>query len=511
MMRHQREGDGGILMEKEHARQLLKKLSDLRAQVAQDGDRLYQRWKPAITRPAFEESALNLAHYLALRRQDLREIQWDLMSLGLSSLGRLEARVMPTIDSVVSSCAGIAGAEGPHYYPSPELIKRGETILADNSEVALGPEPEDRYTRIMVTLPTEAAREPQLIDGLVARGMEIARINCSHDDEEVWGQMIQHVREAAARHGRTCRISMEVPGPKVRIDRVLSSLRKARVFQGDRVLITGAKRMSLPAGIQIALSISMPEIMEHVELGGPVIIDDGHIESVAEEITEEGVILRITKVVKENGVLLRPEKGINFPGNDYRIPLLSQRDEEIMGFICQHADLIGCSFVRDEQDIDLLRTAINQRLPVPDSKPVMLKIETLESMRILPRILVAAASHFPTAVMIARGDLAVEVGYARLSEYQEEILWICEAAHVPVIWATQVVETLVKTGIPTRAEVSDVTLAAKSECIMLNKGPHINDAVSFVADILGKFEKHVYKKTAILRKLSIASEVFEDV
>jgi len=112
-------------------------------------------------------------------------------------------------------------------------------------------------------------------------------------------------------------------------------------------------------------------------------------------------------------------------------------------------------------------------------------------------------------VMIARGDLAVEVGYARLSEYQEEILWICEAAHVPVIWATQVVETLVKTGIPTRAEVSDVTLAAKSECIMLNKGPHINEAVTFVGDILSKFEKHVYKKTAILRRLSIASETFD--
>jgi pyruvate kinase len=156
----------------------------------------------------------------------------------------------------------------------------------------------------------------------------------------------------------------------------------------------------------------------------------------------------------------------------------------------------------------MLLNEIEKRTGDKEPIPVIIKIETLASVRILPEILVAAASRAPIAVMIARGDLAVEVGYTRLSEYQEEILWICEAAHVPVIWATQVLETLVKTGIPTRAEISDVTLGAKSECIMLNKGEHVDDAVVFVDDVLSKFEKHVYKKTAILRKLTIASDLF---
>ncbi len=497
-------------MEKEHAKQLLYKLSSLRAQVAQDGDALYQRWKPGITRPDFEASALNLAHYLALRRNDLREIQWELVPLGLSSLGRLEARVMPTIDSVVHSCAYIAGAEGPLDYPMEERFVQGEMRLDRNSELLFGKEPEDRYTRIMVTLPTEAAYQPELIDELVRRGMEIARINCSHDDEEVWRTMADLVRQSAARQGKRCLVSMEIPGPKVRVDRVLSSLRKARVHAGEKVFLTGKKHMYLPGGVPVAISCSVGELVDNVAVGEQVIIDDGHIESVVDEIREDGVILKVTRVVREDGVLLRPEKGINFPGIDYKIPLLSQRDKEILAFACDLADIIGISFVRDVDDIAYLREAINHNLKEPDTKPVIIKIETLDAVRVLPDILVASASHFPTAVMIARGDLAVEVGYARLSEYQEEILWICEAAHVPVIWATQVVETLVKTGIPTRAEVSDVTLAAKSECIMLNKGPHINEAVSFVGDILSKFEKHVYKKTAILRKLSIADNVFEE-
>lgn len=498
-------------MRKEQARTLLQELNLLRERVINDGDFLYARWEKDIERADFRASAKNLAHYMALRRHDIRELQWQLIPLGLSSLGRLEARVMPTIDSVVASCTGIAfNNEDTVAYPPFEDFTKGEAVLDHNSEVALGPEPDNRYTRIMVTLPTEAARDPHIVHDLVARGMGIARINCSHDNEEAWAQMITHVREASRQLGKPCLVSMEVPGPKVRIDRVLSQMRKARVMAEDRVFLTAGRAIRLPRGIQVAISCSMADIIAFVEIGEQVIFDDGHIETVAEEVLEDGVILKVTRVVKENGVLLRPEKGINFPGIDYRIPLLSERDEEIMDFVCQHTDIIGCSFVRDSEDIHLLRDAINNRLVTPDSKPVMIKIETLESMRQLPDILVAIAGHVPTAVMIARGDLAVEVGYARLSEYQEEILWICEAAHVPVIWATQVVENLLKTGIPTRSEISDVTLAAKSECLMLNKGPHINEAVAFCDDILAKFEHHVYKKTAILRKLSVAEELFKN-
>jgi len=113
-------------------------------------------------------------------------------------------------------------------------------------------------------------------------------------------------------------------------------------------------------------------------------------------------------------------------------------------------------------------------------------------------------------VMIARGDLAVEIGFERIAEVQSQILWLCEAAHVPVIWATQVLENLAKTGIATRAEVSDAALSAQAECVMLNKGPYIVDAVKTLKEIISKMENHGYKKKNSMRILNIAKNTLED-
>ena len=113
--------------------------------------------------------------------------------------------------------------------------------------------------------------------------------------------------------------------------------------------------------------------------------------------------------------------------------------------------------------------------------------------------------------MIARGDLAVEVGYRRLAELQEEIMWVCESAHIPVIWATQVLENLVKTGLPSRAEITDAAMGERAECVMLNKGPYIVEAVTVLTNILQRMEQHQYKKTSQLRALHIAEHVFEEL
>jgi pyruvate kinase len=105
-------------------------------------------------------------------------------------------------------------------------------------------------------------------------------------------------------------------------------------------------------------------------------------------------------------------------------------------------------------------------------------------------------------VMVARGDLAVECGFERLAEVQEEILWLCEAAHIPTIWATQVLDQLARTGRPSRAEISDAFMAGRAECVMLNKGPHISEAVTALDDILGRMDSYQHKKTALLRRLT---------
>jgi pyruvate kinase len=111
----------------------------------------------------------------------------------------------------------------------------------------------------------------------------------------------------------------------------------------------------------------------------------------------------------------------------------------------------------------------------------------------------------PLAVMVARGDLAVELGFERLAEVQEEILWLCEASHVPAIWATQVLDTLAKTGVPSRAEITDAAAGVAAECVMLNKGPHMEAALRTLVDILHRMERHHYKKRSIFRRLRVSA------
>ena len=134
----------------------------------------------------------------------------------------------------------------------------------------------------------------------------------------------------------------------------------------------------------------------------------------------------------------------------------------------------------------------------------MLKIETKRAFEQLPHLLLATMQSPRDGVMIARGDLAVECGFERLAEVKEEILWICEAAHVPVIWATQVLETLAKSGRPSRAEITDAAMGERAECVMLNKGRHLAAALDTLSDILARMQAHQWKKRSMLRPLRLA-------
>jgi pyruvate kinase len=135
---------------------------------------------------------------------------------------------------------------------------------------------------------------------------------------------------------------------------------------------------------------------------------------------------------------------------------------------------------------------------------LVLKIETRRAFEALPAMLLQLLHSERAGVMIARGDLAVECGYERLAEVQEEILWVCEAAHLPVIWATEVLDRLAKKGRPTRAEITDAAMSSRAECVMLNKGPYITRAVKTLDDILRRMAGHHSKKSQVLRPLGIA-------
>jgi pyruvate kinase len=129
------------------------------------------------------------------------------------------------------------------------------------------------------------------------------------------------------------------------------------------------------------------------------------------------------------------------------------------------------------------------------------KVETAAAIQNLPELIVQGAGARPLAIMIARGDLMVEVGHRRMAEMQEELLWLCEAAHVPVIWATQVLDNFVKKGVRNRAELTDAAMAERAECVMLNKGSYVRDAVGLLADVLGRMEGHQFKKASRMRAL----------
>jgi pyruvate kinase len=196
---------------------------------------------------------------------------------------------------------------------------------------------------------------------------------------------------------------------------------------------------------------------------------------------------------------LKAGKGINLPDTDLPISAITDRDAADLPTVVKLADLVDMSFVRTPGDVERLLDELDR---LDDHRlGVVLKIETRRGFEQLPQLLLTAMRRPRVGVMIARGDLAVECGYERLAELQEEILWLCEAAHLPVIWATQVLEQLAKTGIPSRAEISDAAMSERAECAMLNKGPYLDDALTMLDDIMRRMAEHHYKKNALLRPL----------
>ncbi|HEY0464714.1 MAG TPA: pyruvate kinase [Polyangiaceae bacterium] len=251
------------------------------------------------------------------------------------------------------------------------------------------------------------------------------------------------------------------------------------------------------------VACTLPEALEHLEVGHRVLFDDGKIHAVVERVKNSGDFsLRVVRTERPISKL-RGEKGINLPDTRITVPALSEEDLRALAFVVTRADAVSLSFVRSVEDIRALHEEL-ARLGNP-SLGIVLKIETHAGFENLASLLLEGLRRPPLSVMIARGDLAVEVGFERLAELQDEILWLCEAAHVPAIWATQVLDTLARTGVPSRAEVTDASASVAAECVMLNKGAFIHEAVSVLSGILRRMEHHRYKKRSLFRKLEVST------
>ncbi|MHC0053287.1 pyruvate kinase [Actibacterium sp. D379-3] len=501
-MPEQTETDSDIPDHARTARALHTALADLRVALVAGSDRTMVRWADVVIRPEFQDSARNLADYLALRRADFSALQAPLAALGLSTLGRAEGHVRASIDAVLASLALIGGAASAHY-PAPAAFEAGHALLGARRDALFGGGAGARRTRIMVTLPTAAAEDPALVHRMVAEGADCARINCAHDGPDVWAAMIENVRRAADAAGRAVPVQMDLGGPKLRIE-ALSSTKKHRLFPGDRFAL--AERIKKGDNLLTA-TLTDPVLLTHLKPGAPVWIDDGKLRARVVEAEPCHAVLEVTGAPAK-GARIKLEKGVNLPGVDLAIPALTADDLESLDFVVGHADLVAFSFVQTPGDVAALIAAMEARA-VPD-RPlpgIMLKVETPLAVRNLPELIVAAGGRLPVAVMIARGDLAVEIGFERLSEIQEEILWLCEAARVPVVWATQVLEGLLKQGQATRAETTDAAMGQRAECVMLNKGPYLPEAVAFLSGILTRMDRHQNKKSARLGQLHAWGEI----
>ena len=574
-------------------------------------------------------SAENLLHYLALRQEDIRPLQDSLASLGLSSLGRSEAHVLSTLDAVLHNLYLLDGQiEAAAAFPmNPRVMQTDADVLEQNTIRLFGEHPRGRRAHIIVTMPAESADDYLKFHQLLLSGMNCMRINCAKDYPEIWSRMIRTLRDAEKSTGHSCRILMDLGGPKLRLGpmethpavikiRPLRAsngklLRPARIWltpvksnfsempaadvtlaldedwlkalkPGDRIGLCDArgsnrnwrireqcadglwaesrKTTYLSNGTVLRLrrtqgepgpetivaglapqdsvclvrkgdvlfisarvepgkpalldsngellnpgkvSLAIPEVYRDVCPGEPIFFDDGRIAGIVEKKSAEQLQVRITHTRKPQEEL-EGNRGVNLPDTDLNLAALSTKDLQDLEFAARHADMIGLSFTNSSDDVRALLKHL-QKLGRNDMGAIF-KVETKRGFASLPAILMEALRFPACGVMIARGDLAVECGFERMSEVQEEILWVCEAAHIPVIWATQVLESLTKRGHASRAEVTDAAMAQAAEAVMLNKGEHVIEAVKMLDNILQRMQGHHRKKRSMMRKLGLASD-----
>lgn len=475
---------------------LLAQTIRLRDEIDQQAPALLRGWGFAGDERDAPPNLRNLARYIALRRHDLCALQERLRRYGLSSMGASEAGARAALDALIATLQRLCGEDAAPYPPASAL-EAGRAALDAGRRRLFGPERSSANAFVMATLPNEAAADPELVARLIEAGMDCARINCAHDEAADWTRMIDNIRAAERGLGRRCRVFMDIAGPKCRIAAVRAP-EKLRLYHNDRLSFA---RDVAAAPETIAFSPTFPQAVTMLKPGDTVWINDGKIGARVIGGAGDARTLEIFSA-RGKGERLKVGKGLNFPKTDLGLPPLTDKDLHDLDFVAQHADIVGFSFVQRPSDVTLLQDRLAARRGPRPPQPLVLKIETPLAVHNLPALLVQSTLRHPTGVMIARGDLAVELGFARLSEMQEEILWLCEAAHTPVIWATQVLDQFVKEGVLIRPEMTDAAMAQRADCVMLNKGPYLAEAVAFLRDILSRMDRHHARKAPRLTPLA---------
>jgi len=473
--------------------QVHKKLEDIymRMLIAEDKKKA---WINKV-KPHFRNSAINLIDYLALRSENIEPLQKQLHHMGLSSLASSESHIKTQVVRIMNWLGS----------QNSRSLKMGATWglnqLLQNITALLGKTEMDQGPQIMVTFDSDLGGDFQRMCDMLENGMQIARINCAHDDEATWRKMIENLNRAVEEKSLPCKLYMDLAGPKIRTQVISKKHKhgKLKVELGDEVTLTDPDHKAIK-GKKI-IRCTLPGIVEKLKPENRVYFDDGLFEAVVKNIVGQQAVLKIIRISAKKPVI-KSEKGINFPDTVLQINPLTEYDKNCLPFIVKHADMVGFSFVNKATDLKVLQMQLS-RLNKSEL-PIVAKIETNHAVNNLPEIILQGMQQNLIGIMIARGDLAVEIGFERLSEIQDEILWICEAAHVPVIWATQVLESMNKAGLATRSEITDAAHAAAADCVMINKGGHTIEVLKTLHNILSRSRKNNYKNRRLFRRLSIA-------
>ncbi len=330
-----------------------------------------------------------------------------------------------------------------------------------------------------------ASSTPEKIGELIDAGMSVARLNFSHGSHEDHAKMLQVVRSEADKRGRAIAVLLDLQGPKIRVGKIKNGQIELR--PGAELTITTEDIL----GEEKRVSTSYAMLPNDVKVGHQILLDDGYL-----ALAVTGVEGHEVRTVVVSGGILKNNKGINLPGVDVSAPALSEKDRTDIGFALRHGvDYVALSFVRRAEDI----VEAKRLLTVDNvSIPVIAKIEKPQALERLAEIIDAA-----DGIMVARGDLGVELGPEKVPLWQKRIIEETNKRGKIVITATQMLESMITQPRPTRAEASDVANAVldATDALMLSgetaSGVHPVEAVRTMARIIEEIEKSAYYKANI--------------
>jgi len=333
-----------------------------------------------------------------------------------------------------------------------------------------------RRTKIVCTI-GPATREHDVLRHLIRAGMDVARLNLAHGSREEHAENVDRIRTLAKEEGRPVAIQIDLQGPKLRMGEMAGG--GVRVGEGEEVTLTtedvvGQRPEALPVQNENLPSLVHPD--------DQILIDDGLIELRAIEVGERAVRCRVRV-----GGTIQSNKGINLPGVSAELPSVTDKDiDDLAAALGWGVDWVALSFVRSADDLHTLRRLIAERTNEP--LPIMAKIEKPQALEHLQAIIDAA-----DAVMVARGDLGIEIPPEKVPMAQKRIISACNEAGIPVITATQMLDSMIRNPRPTRAEAADVANAILdgTDAVMLSGETSIGSYPLQAARTMGRIADEV--------------------